>query len=238
LYSLIEGKEALIDNETYNEFKDVDSTVKTAVSFVDSDKSWSFFAFRGSTTRSPKWLFIDERNKAYTDFAEIAGKLKEYLKPKEIIQRRWNEVDTGNEINKLIRKLRQQERNLLPWKKKRALTVAKKILKQMFDVVPERQIEKRKTILTVLEFLDPSPEAEDFIDYDHFAQLWLTILIPVLDRLRNTRKRKRTIITLKDLSFKDIKLTIEDLKRLIENCQYTNTLDEIIASCIIGVVKK
>ncbi len=237
LYSLIEGTDALIDAITYHEFKDVDSTVKTAVSFIESDKSWSFFAFRGSTTRSPKWLFIDEKNKAFTDFAEIAGKLKEYLKPKEIIQRRWNEVDTGNEIQKIIRKLRKQEKELLPWKKKRALMVGQKILKQMIDAIPEKQKEKKTIISKVLELFNPLPEAEDFIDYDHFAELWLSLLIPVLDKLRNTRKRKRTIITLKDLSIKDIKLTNENLEWLIENCRYAHTLDEIIAACIIGVAK-
>lgn len=237
LYSLIEGTDALIDATTYHEFKDVDSTVKTAVSFIESDKSWSFFAFRGSTTRSPKWLFIDEKNKAFTDFAEIAGKLKEYLKPKEIIQRRWNEVDTGNEIQKIIRKLRKQEKELLPWKKKRALMVGQKILKQMIDAIPEKQKEKKTIISMVLELFNPLPEAEDFIDYDHFAELWLSLLVPVLDKLRNTRKRKRTIITLKDLSIKDIKLTNENLEWLIENCRYAHTLDEIIAACIIGVAK-
>lgn len=235
LYSLIEGTDALIDATTYNEFKDVDSTVKTAVSFIESDKSWSFFAFRGSTTRSPKWLFIDEKNKAFTDFAEIAGKLKEYLKPKEIIQRRWNEVDTGNEIKKIIRKLRQQERELLPWKKKRALVVGQKILKQMFDTIPEKQKEKKAIISMVLDLFNPQTEAEDFIDYDHFAELWLSLLIPVLDKLRNTRKRKRTILTLKDLSIKEVKLTNENLEWLIENCRYAHTLDEIIAACIIAI---
>ena len=89
----------------------------------------------------------------------------------------------------------------------------------------------------VLDLFNPQLEAEDFIDYDHFAELWLSLLIPVLDKLRNTRKRKRTIITLKDLSTKEVKLTNENLEWLIENCRYAHTLDEIIAACIIGVAK-
>ena len=237
LYGLLEGKDALINNDLYNQFKDVDSTVKTAVSFIESDKNWSFFAFRGSTTRSPKWLFIDERNKAYTDFAEISSKLKEYLNSKEIIQRKWNEVGAGEEIKKIIVKLRQQERNLLPWKKKRALVVAEKILKQMLDATSENQLERKNAISTILGFFNPSAETEDFIDYDHFAELWLALLIPVLDKLRNTRKRRRSVITLRSLSIKEVKLTDEDIEKLIKNCQYAHTLDEIIASCIIAVAK-
>jgi superfamily II DNA or RNA helicase len=238
LYSLIEGKHALIDTKIYNEFKDVDSTVKTAVSFIECDKNWSFFAFRGSTTRSPKWLFIDDRNKAFTDFAEIAAKLKEYLNPKEIIQRRWNDVDTGNEIKKIVWKLRQQEKELLPWKKKRALFVGQRILKQMLDALPKNQHGNGNLISSVLHLFNQNTEAEEFIDYDHFSELWLSLLIPVLDKLRNTRKRKRTIITLRDLTVKDVKLTNENLEWLLENCRYANTLDEIIAACIIGIAKQ
>ena len=111
LYSLIEGKDALIDHAIYKEFKDVDATVKSAVSFVDSDRNWCFFAFRGSTSRSPKWLFIDERNNGYTDFAEITQKLKTYLNGSTITQRKWADVDMGNQMKRIVALLRRQEKN-------------------------------------------------------------------------------------------------------------------------------
>ncbi|MGH2566655.1 MAG: C-terminal helicase domain-containing protein, partial [Ginsengibacter sp.] len=85
LYSLIEGKDKLIDRKTYNEYIDINASVKTAISFVESERNFSFFAFRGDVSRSPKWLFIDERNKPFTDFHEITTKLKEYLSGDKII---------------------------------------------------------------------------------------------------------------------------------------------------------
>ncbi len=235
LYSLMEGKGALIDDKIYNEFKDVEASVKTAVSFVQSEKTWSFFAFRGDTARSPKWLFIDEKNQAYTDFSEITKKLKSYLGNKEIVEKRWREVDTGNEIKKIIRRLRTQERKLLPWKKKRALAVGEKILHQNLESLPKKENEKRAKILQLLSLYNPDPEVDDFIDYDHFAELWLSLLVPALDNVRKNRIRKRKIITLKDLSMKDVNLSVKELEWLLENCKYANTLDEIIASCIIGI---
>lgn len=91
----MEGGDSLINHQIYDTYKDAEATVKSAISFIESDKNWSFFAFRGSTTRSPKWLLIDEQNKGYTDFSEITKKLKEYLAKDNIIQRKWSEVDTS-----------------------------------------------------------------------------------------------------------------------------------------------
>jgi hypothetical protein len=73
------------------------------------------------------------------------------------------------------------------------------------------------------------------IDYNHFADLWLTLLLPALDEKRKNQVRQRTIITLKNIEVKDVKLDYEQLTWIYENCQYSNTLDEMIASCIIAV---
>ena len=235
LYSLIEGKEALITKKDYNEFKDVEASIKTAISFIESNKAWSFFAFRGDSTRSPKWLFIDEYNKAFTDFSEISDKLKVYLNKKEVQQRRWNEVNTSGEINKIIRKLRLQEKNVLPEKKKRALNVAEKILiasEEKLTVVHKFQKELIRSLLTLFK-----PELNDnsIIDYDKFAELWLTVLQPALDEKRNKQIRKRKVITLRDLTEKDVKLDEKTLQNIYDSCQVATTLDEMIAACIIAI---
>lgn len=236
LYSLIEGDEALIDENLYQEFRDVDATVKTAVSFVESEKTWSFFAFRGNASRSPKWLFIDERNKAFTDFGEITTKLKGYLKKDTVIQRKWAEVDTQLEMKKLMSRLRKQEKNLLPWKKRRALEVGYSILNQFANKPRIKPVQKQK-VQRLLELFNPETESEDYIDFDHFANLWLSILIPSLDVLKKTRIRKRKIFTLKDLKLANVKINDQRLNWLLTNCQYSNTLDEMISACIIGVRK-
>jgi len=236
LYSLIEGDDSLIDEKLYREFKDVEATVKTAVSFVESSKTWSFFAFRGNVSRSPKWLFIDDRDQPFTDFAEITSKLKIYLSEDSVIQRKWKEVDTELEMKKLMRKLRKQEKNLLPWKKRRALDVGYGILIQFVEksrVKPELKMKAQK----LLELFDPDIESEDYIDFDHFADLWLSILVPCLDELKKTRIRKRKVFTLKDLKLSNVKIGEKQLNWLLANCQYSNTLDEMISACIIGVRK-
>jgi superfamily II DNA/RNA helicase len=238
LYSLVEGDDALIDKHIYNEFKDVDATVKSAISFIETDKSWSFFAFRGDSTRSPKWLFIDENNKALTDFSEITEKLKMYLDKKKIEQRKWNEVDTGEEIKKIMRKLRLQEKNLLPEKKKRTLAIAEKILRALFDKGTGNNESRKELIRNIITLFNPESNDDSIIDYDKFAEMWLTIFQPALDSKRNSQIRKRKVITLRDLTFKDVKLDEKTLQHIYDSCQVATTLDEMIASCIIAIKRE
>lgn len=237
LYSLIEGKDALIDKLIYDEFKDVEATVKSAISFVESDKSWSFFSFRGDSTRSPKWLFIDENNKPFTDFSEITEKLKIYLNKKNVVQRKWNEVDTPNEIKKVIRKLRLHERELLPWKKKRALSTAEKILKALLEKTTTNKEGQAELIRKLILLFTPEQNNDSVIDYDKFAEIWLGILQPALDIKRKSQIRRRKIITLRDITYKDLRLETETLLSIYESCQIATTLDEMIASCIIAIKK-
>jgi hypothetical protein len=236
LYSLIEGDSALIDNKTYEMYKDVDSTVKTAVSFIEANKSWCFFAFRGSVSKSPKWLFIDENNKGYTDFSEISEKLKLYLDRKNIIQRKWKEVDTSHTINQIIYKLRKQEIAILPWKKRRALQQGEKILKYHLSNIFISEKDKLNS-QRLLALFNPETEEDNYVDLDRFADLWLDILIPELDKLKSQRARKRRLFTLLDLTYRNVVLNKDHLVWLLDNCHYSNTLDEMISACIIGLPK-
>ena len=234
LYGLIEGSDALIDHHTYEMYRDVDATVKTAISFVESDLNWCFFAFRGSTTKSPKWLLIDEKGKGHTDFSEISNKLQTYLIKDNIIQRKWKEVDTTLQMDQIIRKLRKEEKNLLPWKKKRALEKGEAILKK-YRETSSTLVDKQKCD-KILKLFDSNGD-DEYVDLDHFANLWLTILIPELDKLRAIPARRRKIYTLRDLNFRNVIITAERLDWLLENCQYSSTLDEMVSACIISIAK-
>ncbi len=181
---------------------------------------------------------IDANGQSITDFNEISEKLKKYLGNKDIIQRRWDEVNTPKEIQEIVYRLRKQEKSILPWKKKRALKVAEKILVEYFKVTPQNQLIRKRLIDKLVNLFDENVENENMIDFNHFADLWLTILLPALDKKRQNRTpRSRKIFTIKDLRLKDIEITDEKLNWLHENCQYSDTLDELIASCIIAVKK-
>jgi hypothetical protein len=236
LYSLIDGPEALISAETYKELADVDATVKTAISFIETDRHFSFFAFRGAAARSPKWLFIDERNKTYTDFGEITNKLKQYLGGQSIVNRSWNQVNPDKEIKTILYKLRSIERSLLPPKKRRALEIGQKCLINL-EANPKTTENLRRLARKLLGLFNSETESDDWIDYNHLAELWLSILLPALDKKRSEKIRNKWMLTLSDLKEKDVNLSESQLLEMLDNCQYASTLDELIASCIISIPK-
>ena len=237
LMNLIDDKHGLISRAQYNLLKDVDAPVKTAISFIESDIAWSFFAFRGDAKRSPRWMLIDDKGVPTTDFAIIAERLTEYIKGKEIIQKKWSEVNPDEEIRKLVHKLRKHERSLLPPKKQRALKLGEKFTRAFLNSIPAKETESRQLLNDILILFNENNHEESVVDFNHFAELWFEVLLPALDKRRSELKRRSTIITMRDLSLSDLELTIPKLSELYERCQYANSLDEIIASCIIAVRK-
>lgn len=237
LMNLIDDKHGLISRKQYHFLKDVDAPVKTAISFIESDITWSFFAFRGDAKRSPRWMLIDDRGIPTTDFAVIAERLTEYLKGKEITQKKWSDVNPDEEIRKLVHKLRKHEKSLLPPKKQRALKIGEKFTRAFLNSIPAKETEARELLNNLLVLFNENNHDESVVDFNHFAELWFEILLPALDERRSELKRRSTIITMRDLTLNDLELTIPKLSELYERCQYANSLDEIIASCIIAVRK-
>lgn len=76
------------------------------------------------------------------------------------------------------------------------------------------------------------------MDLDQFADLWLSILLPELDKLKAEKQRRRKVYTLRNLDHKNVSLSSDHLRWLLENSQYANTLDEMVAACIIGISDK
>lgn len=109
----------------------------------------------------------------------------------------------------IIQNLRQ-ERNLLPWKKKRALEKGENILKKYHEKIFISTEDKFKCKKLIALF-DTKIDVDEYVDPDHFATLWLTILIPELDKLKSIQMRRRKIYTLKDLDYKNVNITSERL---------------------------
>jgi hypothetical protein len=81
-------------------------------------------------------------------------------------------------------------------------------------------------------------EVGPMVDLDQFADLWLNILFPELDVLKAEKVRRRKVYTLRDLNHQNVTLQSDHLIWLLENSQYANTLDQMVAACIIGVSDK
>lgn len=228
---LKEGKNALISEEVYEEFKDVSSEVKTRVSFIGSEKDWCFIALKGNKNKSPRWYFIDENNNIHTDFPDVCNSLRENIS-KESKKLKWDD----SSLHRFINLFKQKERDLLPPKKKRALDVAEYILSKKIEGKSKNINQSLKqSINGMLNLLKPN--SIDAVDYERLAEEWIEILQPYLDIRREQNKRKKIVQNLSSLKsdYKKIDLDMELLNEMIENSTIVDEIDNKIASCIIGV---
>lgn len=226
---LKEGKNPLIEESTYEAIKSSKVTIKARVSFVGDSHNWCFFALRGNKSKSPRWYFIDEESKLHTEFIDVCDQLKQKLsiKPKEI---KWEQ----DVLEAFITKMKEKERDLLPPKKKRVLAVAEQILEKKLKTEKDTEI---KALLKRNRELFQLRSKGIIVDFDDFASQWIDILRPYLDQKRAGSKKKRIVYNLNSLrrDFKKIELDKQLLEKILENCPFTEDIDQKIASCIIGV---
>lgn len=236
IIELKEGKDALITPEQYNIYRNVDTSVKTGVSFVESDEKWCFIALRGDKEHSPKWYFIEPNTKdsIHTEFPEICDRLKKYLRPKKQLRIKWND----KYLNQFIEILRTNEINLLSPKKRRAIEVAKSILEKRLKTRSTSPPE-RKIIKDLLVFFGGK---RHLIDLDDFAKKWIIFLQPYLDTKRERSTRSREVFNLNALNtnteINRMNFDINVLTEIYDNILRHESIDHKVASCIIGVRKE
>lgn len=131
-------------------------------------------------------------------------------------------------------RLSKQEKELLPWKKRRALERAEKTLSYYATNIFKSESDKQNAE-KILALFHPEYDDENYAYLDQFADWWLSIVLPELDKLKAEKQRKRKVHTLRGLDHKNVSLTSDHLSWLLENSQYANTLDEMVAACIIGI---
>ena len=237
---LYDGDTAIVQKEDYYRLKDVDATVKSKLSIVDSDDPWLFLATRGTGRCAPQWYFIDSDDHIYTEFPEICRALRERLGVPEIIERPWDQT-TEDLLNKYREILHKKETLLLPNKRRRALQVAQFVLEKQLAV--NKDANKDVLYRDLLElFKGNSLDDEYVIDYYGFSQQWLDVFNPYLYERRQDPKIRNRVISLNDLKHKDealkVPMSADVLKRLIDNVPYVQSTWFKVAACIIGVPSK
>lgn len=231
--NLKEGDDTLITQEEYNELRNVEATLKTGVSFLESSEEWCFIALRGDKQHSPKWYFIEpnQSNAINTDFPVICNLLKKYLKNKKHQKLEWNDYY----LNKYIKLLKDSELGLLSPKKNRAIKVAEKVLKMRLS---QRNVpnEECQIIQKLLQLFD---RKKSFIDFDAFSKTWISFLQPYIEDKRERSRDRRKVFNLNSLvthyEIKRMDFKVEELTKIYEEAPVYEDIDFKIASCIVGV---
>lgn len=236
VHDLYEGEQPLISLETYQTYRNVDASVKVKLSIGRSDRPWVFIAVKGTKAISPRWYFVDADKKISVELGEVCKQVRHHITNTEHWEMKWSDT-VQSELDNYIKLLLQNEINILPSKRKRAIQVAKVILLKQLKLA-EKDRPRKKLIGQVLEMFEPKIVNDEYnIDYYHFSQQWLDIFTPILaEKKRKQKKKDKKVLSLLDLrTDKSIELTNERLQKILDEAPLIINIWSRVASCIIGL---
>lgn len=230
--NLVEGERALIPSQTYAYYKGVRADVRCKVSILQSKNSFGFFAFKGTQSRSPKWVLVDSNQVVTKDLMTIANKLSTWLP--ECQKSKWDS-DAKIQLRRFLGIIEQEEINLLPNKKRRALNLLIRLL-NLYKKSKSADSHRSSVINALLDNLEPDVMQEHTIDYYLWMEAWLEFIQPDLAEIRRKSPPSRP----KDISdlfkiYKQTPVTTEILEKLLSKIPFEDKPERKIVSCIIGV---
>jgi len=233
--------DGLIDQDLYDQYKEVTAKVLSRISLVESNANWAFFALKGTEKRAPKWVLIKGANELIRDLPKICSFLESTLPGCSNIRTRSKAVERS--VNKFVQLLNNGQLQLLPNKKRLSLTIFEGLL-QNWVKLEEQKDEPDKSLLTIYKnfqnlFKNHFSISGHSIDCYEFSQLWLDLLHPYFVKAEEaqTNRRAKHINSLRDLKkwLADHPVVKEDLEQLWGNLPIEEPLDKQVAAAIVAV---
>lgn len=229
---LVSGAEALVPARTYEAVRGSGATVMSEVSLVRAARPWGFFAVRGTETRAPRWVLVEEGEAPFTDLAAVCAALRERLRDAE--QLPWSEA-TAEWVGVLLLRLRAAEREGLPNRRRHALDLMGRVLPAYEQSAEDP--ERRRVVAALQRALaEPAPH-EPGVDLYELAQAWLDAIRPTFLRVQE-RRRKHPLRLKSPALFAELKarpLPTEVLAGVADGLEVLDPLERRVAACIVGV---
>jgi len=226
------GDKSIITEAEYISLAKSRASVKCKVSYVSTHSNWAFFAMKGNKSDAPRWYFLNETGTYAHEYDEVCKLLREHLTDVEAAP------PSESEHQHFIQLLRQQERQMLPNKKRRALEVAEKLLQRQLKAVKHKAgTENLEHLINdLLKAFHYISDDEVSIDWYQFAGFWLDVLRPILKAAREIQT-KRKFFSLSDLDQAKYapSFTAHTLKLILDNIPAIKPIEYRIAASIIGI---
>ena len=117
---LVEGENSLIDEVTYEQYRDEKARILSRVSLVPSATSWAFFCIAGSMFGAPRWVFFSGKDdKPLIGLNEITAALRKVVS--ESVADMVMDDQATRLLDHYLDRLLDSELDLLPKKKRRAI---------------------------------------------------------------------------------------------------------------------
>lgn len=233
--ALVEGEAALVGSDDYQQAKADPTAVLSRVSLVKAQRPWLFVCLAGQANSAPRWVFLsDGDEEPVINLREVVTALR--LRLPDEVEDLPPSHSAGCELTRMLVRLTQMERLLLPRKKQRAL-------EQMATVLPRwakqpgwaRSSAQADEINTLLEVLESSGKGE-CPDWGQLADAWLDLVRPAWSRYLDNGGRKATITRLRDVQ-KELLAEPIPAQRVIERISgiaMRQTWEERIVACVLG----
>jgi hypothetical protein len=227
----------LVGPVLYQQLRTSQAELVSAVSLVDSDAPWGFFAVGALDRVAPRWILIDGMDAPpVADLAKIAAVLAERLGPNT----QAHPIDTAAEavIQRLIGRLSSCERELLPMRRRRALAQATAVLPAWRSGAAAVGDHAKVALIQRIErMVSETPTDAPFADPRSVADAWLRLIRPVQREQLTKEGRRRRLVTLDDLT-KTLLANPADtdqLRRCFRDIQLLPPAAERVIAMIIGV---
>jgi hypothetical protein len=232
---MVEGGEALIPEELYENYRHVKAKVLSRVSLVRSKAPWAFFCLSAGSFETPRWLMLPRLSaRPLHDLEDITRELRQRLGD-EIDDVEMDET-ASDYLQRFIKQLSQAERSLLPRRKQRALDEMEYVLRKYAESAGKAGNQDRVDAYTDLlhAFTQPLPEYQP--NWDEVASRWLDLIRPIWHEKLQSAKVKLLVLKdiRKDLISNENTLGVKIIKEFDEFPRQQK-IDERIMACIIGV---
>ena len=228
----------LVGPAIYDQMRTSQADVVSCISLVESHRPWGFFAVAGLDRVAPRWILLDGFDAApEADLARIADALTSRLSPdtaNHALDERAGEV-----IAQLTQRLQACEWELLPMRRRRALTLAGSVLPKWRKAASaEGDAERAQLLWRIESLLKPAAGEEPHPDPRAVADAWLRVLRPVQQReMQRTSRGKKRLWTLNDLRKPLIEepLGTDVLARAFERISLLPPVAERVVAMVVGV---
>jgi len=236
---LVSGEEPLVAKQVYEHMRTSQAEVVACVSVLKSSRPWCFLSIGGLERVAPRWVFMDGFEGALElDLSKIASALRARLAGAPETRARDDRSDRTME--EFVRRLRDCEHELLPFRRRRALGLLDDALVHWIDAARAAQdhvphgalVELREWLcLSSLDRTTPFP------DPGSVADAWLRLLRPRLKSALEQRRSRRRPWRLGDLLPELIAhpIPVDELWRAFDGVQNLAPVDERILALIVGV---
>jgi len=232
---LVSGERALVEERTYERYREITARVVSRVSLVRARSPWAFFCLAAGAGGAPRWVLIpSSMGAAVLELDAVSRGLRERLGGD--VESLDVTPEAEHLLERFLGRLSGAERLLLSRRKQRALEELEKVLGRFIQDAMnagERELAERlHVLLQALQATQPDRQP----DWDEIAARWLELIRPIwYERLSGPRKKP---LLLKDIRRDLLGNRAHLAPALVERFARFPVLpppDERVRACIVGV---